>query len=842
MAESSGPCPRLESTGAHTNMSPTARGYLCAATTLIMLTAALPAGAQIPQDEYLRYVPLTYPRIIRQTEASVRFHLYGDPGDPAYRDVAPRDGVDDRRATWLNTLATRFAPIMVRNTPQFPMDFRHFYGRDSFSIFIERWDVARAEFSLLDSTSVDLATLESHPCPVPGTESNDDCRLLGLIERLGPNRSPIEPEAVSRAEEETFTIVHLDMPGFDEKTWKDNYWPADGAGKRPDLVGSERVFAHPFIAEYPSAEGGRSEYELVIQYWFFYPANDGPNNHEGDWEHINVIPARRSTVDRRLTASEVEALLRSGTDLDGEDPLVLKRIEYYLHHYVYPMDFSSPNVYQPRDAWDREVEALAKERLVRRKIWDMVRERAYRDEGERAINTHPVVWIGGDAVGLQNVLEMPGLKDQDGHPSYPFRGYYKKIGPGAGERVIEAFDHFEYFAGSGTFDLVEDYSVDGRIALLPDWERVIDLSLTDAQVRRNWAWMLLPLRFGYPASPSPGAGIVAHADMGNVAPVGPTYNNAWNRVGDSAGYEYYDLVMESWASPLGALDSFFPRAGFLNAPILYFMLKPPLDLIWRTVALPVRAAVGSRQPTFLPAGAPAVRDVSFEVGPMVTNVNDDLNSLFFTREQFPEIFQAIVDNIQPGFEDLKTELFFGWASAPAYSLVFHVSPRFSTESSFVRYRANVGFDFIFLPSNDRARVRGDLVQDEYQGSLRFNLMTGSFQPYVTYGHGLTYYRLKNVNVNGKLLSQPTSPKFRPAGRWLDLGFNETVLGAGIDWNEIRLGKLWIGGKVSYNWMYHNIGFERLAAVEDFPFIGTIVAGTKYSIWRQQARFFFTASW
>jgi hypothetical protein len=825
-------------------MRPLVHGWLCAALMLISLAVTMPAAAQIPRDEYLRYVPLTYPRIIRQTEASARFHLYGDAGDPSYRDADPKDGIDDGRAKWLNTLATRFAPIMIRNTPQFPMDFRVFYDRDSFSIFMERWDVARATFSLLDSQQVDLATLADNPCPTPGTPNNDDCRLIQLIERFGPTRSPIEPEAVSRAEEETFTIIHLDMPGYDEKTWKENYWPdGPGTGKRPDLAGSERVFAHPFIVEYPADEGGPSEYEFVIQYWFFYPANDGPNNHEGDWEHINVIVSPRSAIGRRFQADDIEQLLSGRVDPDGDDPLVLKRIEYYLHHYVYPMDFSSPNVYQPREDWNREVEALAKERLVRRKLWDLVRERAYRDPAETAINTHPIVWIGGDAVGLQNVIEMPGLKDQDGHPSYPFRGYYKKIGPGAGERVIEPFDHFKYFAGTETSSRVEDYSAPGRIALTPDWERILDLSMTDPDVRRDWAWMLLPMRFGYPASPSPGAGIVAHADMGNVAPIGPSYNNAWNRVGDSAGYDYYEMVMESWASPLGALDSFFPRAGFINAPILYFMLKPPLDLIWRTVALPIRAAVGSRQPTFLPAGAPAVRDVSFEVGPMVTNVNDDLNALFFTREQFPEIWREILALVPPtGLEELDTQLFFGWASAPAYSLVFHISPRFSTESSFVRYKANVGFDFIFLPSNERAKVRGDFHQDEYHGALRFNLMTGSFQPYVKYGHGLTYYRLKNVNVNGKLISQPTSPKFRPAVRWLDLGFNETILGGGVDWSDIRVGRIWIGAKASYTFMHHNIGFERLAAVEDFPFLGTIVAGTKYSIWRQQARFFFNVSW
>jgi hypothetical protein len=52
---------------------------------------------------------------------------------------------------------------------------------------------------------------------------------------------------------------------------------------------------------------------------------------------------------------------------------------------------------------------------------------------------------------------------------------------------------------------------------------------------------------GYPASPSPAAGIIAHADTGNVSVVGPAYNDGWNRVGDTMGYERYDLAEVSWA-------------------------------------------------------------------------------------------------------------------------------------------------------------------------------------------------------------------------------------------------------------------------------------------------------
>ena len=53
-------------------------------------TASTAASQQIPSDEYLRYVPLEYPRVSRQTDASARLQLFGDRSDPQYRDEAPR--------------------------------------------------------------------------------------------------------------------------------------------------------------------------------------------------------------------------------------------------------------------------------------------------------------------------------------------------------------------------------------------------------------------------------------------------------------------------------------------------------------------------------------------------------------------------------------------------------------------------------------------------------------------------------------------------------------------------------------------------------------------------------
>jgi hypothetical protein len=294
----------------------------------------------------------------------------------------------------------------------------------------------------------------------------------------------------------------------------------------------------------------------------------------------------------------------------------------------------------------------------------------------------------GGLGGLGGPARLPPA----GHGSYPYRGYYKQIGPGVGERVIRPFDHRRYFADPASApEYVDDYGTPDRVTLLPDWERLVEPVLADPVVRREWAWFLLPIHYGYPASPSPGAGTVSHADLGNVAPVGPTFNGGWNRIGDASGYARYDVVKLGWAAPMGTADSFFPPAGFLNAPILFFMSKPPLDLVRRTVELPFRAAVGTRQPTFLPAKTPARRLVSVESGVVVTPISGDFLAAFLNRSQLPDLGISVALALAFGgateTENLSLTKRLPIVVAPVYSLFFHLSPRFSAESSLTNYSA-----------------------------------------------------------------------------------------------------------------------------------------------------------
>ena len=68
----------------------------------------------------------------------------------------------------------------------------------------------------------------------------------------------------------------------------------------------DTIYAHLFKDEQTD--------KYVIQYWFFYPFNDYINNHEGDWEHINVVV----------------------TDQNPENAQI-EKVVYYFHHFYRPM-------------------------------------------------------------------------------------------------------------------------------------------------------------------------------------------------------------------------------------------------------------------------------------------------------------------------------------------------------------------------------------------------------------------------------------------------------------------------------------------------------------------------
>ena len=112
-------------------------------------------------------------------------------------------------------------------------------------------------------------------------------------------------------------------------------------------------------------------------------------------------------------------------------------------------------------------------------------------------------------MGIDQVMRHPGHSNQVSNGTYPFRGLYKNVGPaGAAEKISEGFAHRAYFAAGLHASLVPKkgfqrgsvigFAVPDRIEIVPDGERVVCLVKKNAQARRDWAWLVLPIRWGYP--------------------------------------------------------------------------------------------------------------------------------------------------------------------------------------------------------------------------------------------------------------------------------------------------------------------------------------------------------
>jgi hypothetical protein len=105
----------------------------------------------------------------------------------------------------------------------------------------------------------------------------------------------------------------------------------------------------------------------VIQYWFYYPYNDGYNNHEGDWEHINV----RLNIDRTNPSSS----------------LSIEAIDFYFHYKVITLTSG----YTTEDS------------------------------------THPVVYVGGSCASIDWPATCEPGNTTGG--SYPWPGIWYNVGP-----------------------------------------------------------------------------------------------------------------------------------------------------------------------------------------------------------------------------------------------------------------------------------------------------------------------------------------------------------------------------------------------------------------------------
>ena len=749
------------------------RSSLLWAFALLLASASAAQAQRVPKKEYLRYVPLEEPRLIRQTAASEALALYGDRSDPDYADLDPLDGIDDRRGRVFQQLALRFAPYMVLNTTSVPLAPESlFRDQGSFPMYIDTWNTSVGGGEFIGEETVDMLTVVSNPCTqferLAGNSRKADCRLLELLEEYNPYEpsSALARTAAKDPDFVPFKVMYFDLPGgYGPEEWNQTY--QDQQRRLPQKFREGvNTFVHPFLVEKHDRFGAPSGYEFLLQYWFFYPTNDGGNNHVGDWEHINVVVSPLGKLSRDLSAAEVGELLdgRGLNATSGDEQLVIKRIDYYFHSKVFPLDFSAPNAYLPREQWEAELEQMefTRDRIEQDWFWRKIRHRAFKDEAETEINTHPIAFIGADNKGLDQLLSMPGGTNRDSHGTFPFTGLYKDIGPaGAAENVGVAFDHREFFESSpeeqrkrlaefnrgGVVSLADEE----RIQILPDWEVLYDLIRTDIQVRQQWSWLVLPVRFGYPAVESPFAGVVSHAETGNLSILGPAFNSGWNKAGASGQYALYKPNRFPRMFPLSWQDGFMNSWGFLNLTLPTLIMLPPIDFLWRIVAAPVRSVAGRNDPTFYPTETVPFRFFGFSSGVARAEIGDEYVDLLVNDQQFPEILVDLALWILV-FGDSTTQItsfneVTEDAAVPYFQGTFYIGKRFVTSSTLRHSRTDIGFGYTFTnapPFN----VAGELNFWEYAGSLRYSLATSALQPYLLGGYGLSWYRIENTVLTG----------------------------------------------------------------------------------------------
>lgn len=761
-----------------------------------------PLGAQeFTRENYIDYLP-SPGSIISQTRASERLYLYGNPIDSLnYEDSSPKDGIDDKRAERLLYLAAKFSPILSKNNFSAPRDFEAMlrYKGQTF-LYIDTWDLSGPKGRRILSDSINLAllrrTFSAYTPKVhelsPEAQIQDQ-KLEQLLGEFSPNKTLVQQ---THPEENLSKVLYLDFPGKDEKSWKKVYsemYKKDLSEKHPEY---SRIYAHPFIHEETSTDDS-ARYEFVIQYWLFYPFNDGGNNHEGDWEHINV---RVTTLERKgglLSAADITRLL-DHTNAKILDSLVIQKVDYYFHHFVMTLDYQKLDFLLDEKRFNATLRAAPEDKTFQSWVDEQIYYRLHLFKD--SLNTHPMGYIGADNMGLDQIISGVGGKNRNSHGTYPFPGVWTKVGPlGATERV-HGEKNYEFLPppiypskvpigrisrGPSEFKAVPNpkyvtYTVE-EIELVPDWERVRKLVFEDPQVRRRWFWLALPIRWGFPVVKSPGAGFMKHVDMGNTAPIGPAFNSGWNRVGPAAGFEAYDPHILPSQYQMSLQDNFNNNLGYLNLSYPTWMQLPVLNLIWFFTF-----AQFQNNPKFVPLEELPFRFASEAFRPFYAFGDNDFARLLPQAENpMVQSFLQAHPGARINTGSLQQENTFSYTG---FMFNLHIGKRFSSENTFTASNSEVSYNIIDAADQAIGQVTGRLLLQELAGSMRYNILPNAFQPFLRAGYGWSWYKVNSIKIDGKELFPSETEWFHnPTFPYLPNTFH---FGAGVEFFMLRNKGLW----------------------------------------------------
>ena len=533
------------------------------------------------------------PRMVKGTKLNEKYDLF----DRSAVDVN-HNGIGDKRERTLMYLAVRFAPILIRNHRSLPLNIATLLGTEQPAdrrvdlrfmagfgkIISEAWNMdvppdgdytpgARTECE-----AIDLSRLGQSSCAL--NSESADCVVETLLKEFEPS-SQIGLEEPERTRVRS---VFVDFPGHDETSWRDEFEEFYDLAEVDDLFPIvSQLYVHPFIHKSLDDE---DEQEFVLQYWMFYPYNDGGNNHEGDWEHINIVVGLPDEnvagwVSKSLSHEQIIELLHD--DEPHEEfraNLVVGEIDYYMHNVVWTLNHFLPNVYAIDEAWREWWESRERSYTlwprpgadwVASRLRERVKTEVFPGLSPR---THPISFIGANNAGTDQILAAPGRRNRNSQGNYPFPGKYHDIGPLGAAETVGRRDIEHYFR----------YDQSEALTLVPDWDLVYEKATQSSEVRKTWFWLLLPLQWGQRTADSPGASIGG----GNASPFGPAFKTAWNRAGVVPGFAPYYPKTYSAAVPTRIQDATANGMGLLNLIWVPIKTVPPInaiDLVFRKLTL-----------------------------------------------------------------------------------------------------------------------------------------------------------------------------------------------------------------------------------------------------------------
>ena len=288
------------------------------------------ASSRSPRTAYLQVIrPDQRPPLVGSRAATDS--LFGDA-----QESRRGDGISEDRRDSLEALARLFTPTLV-----LPKDDAVSVGKRRYQLIpCDPWLLADTlHIDRIDAAPYQLQKYES--VPLRDLEPDSLARLVDYALRYQSDPDHLE-------------IWYFDFPGESPKQWWKEY-ALLRAG--PDSA----RWAEPVVWVHPYLDGaGR----VVLQYWYCYPFNDYISDHEGDWEHVNVVL--------------------------NEDRATIREIHYYFH---------GRSVRLPQGEYLPEIQD----------------------------GTHPVVYVGGRAYMVSDypMRFLNNEKNSGSHGNYPYHGEWE---------------------------------------------------------------------------------------------------------------------------------------------------------------------------------------------------------------------------------------------------------------------------------------------------------------------------------------------------------------------------------------------------------------------------------